>query len=818
MDASATLTLEHETLLEFLYLCPVGIVDCDGGGGVLRMNPKAAQLLVPNAGANLGNLFTALDPALPGIGTLVSEHPGNGIVCAGRRLGFGAAPAFTHVLSLTVVRLEESRIMAVLEDVTDSVRLEILRDESDRKMEAALVSLRESRELAESASRAKSDFLATMSHEIRSPLSGILGMAEVLLNSDLTVRQRKRAQLVRDAAAALLQVLNDILDISKVEANKLELETIDFDLRGVVEGVADLMAVKSQEKGLELTCLVEPGVTTHLSGDPGRLRQVLFNLVSNAVKFTPSGEVSIRVRQGLANERGLVRFEVTDTGIGVPSAKQSLLFERFSQAEVSTARQYGGSGLGLSIVRHLVEMMGGKTGFRSAEGKGSTFWFTAALPTKLNYERPPALSLAGKRVLVVDDNQASHVLVRTLLAFWKCDAEDAGNAEAALDRLRDRTRKPFDAVLIDLQPGGGPSYTGGEQLGAAIRLDARLAGTPIVLLIPLSQIHIHGEWESQGFVGQVTKPIKQGELGACFAAAFNLPPMTHLSVLKAERPDPDQTGAGGPYRLLVVEDNPVNQEVAVAILKHLGYLADAVPDGRSALRALRETAYTLVLTDCQMPGMDGYELSKLIRDPSTGVLNPLIPIIALTANSLPADREECLAAGMNDYLSKPLRAEALSEVLNRWIRAGAGAGGPAAAPDQTKLPEAGFEAREPPVATPEDKSTFDEDDLVERMMGNEELAKRVAAAFVDGMPDQLIALANAIGRSDGPATMQAAHSIRGAAANAGGVAVRDLALKLEQSGVTGAVASGSEVLPDLTASFQALRPAVRRFCDRGLIG
>jgi signal transduction histidine kinase/CheY-like chemotaxis protein len=669
-------------------------------------------------------------------------------------------------------------------------RVWFFRDVTARKESAA--SLLRAKEAAEAASQAKSSFLANMSHEIRTPMNGIIGMNELLLASTLDQRQRKYAGVVRDSASSLLTVLNDILDFSKVEAGKLELEQVDFDLRPLFEGIADLFAVRAQEKGLEFVCLIEPAVPTALRGDPGRLRQVLLNLVGNAVKFTAAGVVRMAVILESDGQPATMRFEVSDTGMGISPAKQHLLFQPFSQTDASTTRRFGGSGLGLSIAQRIVTLMGGRVGLDSEEGLGSRFWFAVPLE-KQAVTRPRPLCLRGHRVLVVGSSAAGRRVVGQLLALWECDFEEADSLGAALSRIRPGEALRIDAALIDL--GGGESEA---DIAAGLRV-TEWSGVPLIALTPLARVGEDEYWRGLGFAARVSKPVKQGELGTYLATALGYGERSAQPSWKHPVTTPAALAWRARCRILVVEDNPTNQEVALGTLGHLGYRNAALAaDGKQAIAALGQSDFDLVLMDCQLPEMDGYEASRLIRRHDSAVRQHRIPIVAMTANALQSDVAECLAAGMSDYLAKPVRPELLERILNKWLPLPDGA----SSSQETALPT----IAEGPAAR-----AFDRDGLMQRLTGDTQLAHRVVSRFLSDMPGQLAALAEAVGSPDPNPVRLIAHSIKGAAASAGGVRLSETARNMETLAKAGDLEGTRRLMPELTADLERFRGEAEGF-------
>jgi signal transduction histidine kinase/CheY-like chemotaxis protein len=570
------------------------------------------------------------------------------------------------ILVRRVVREQEMNRAAAA--AAESARSELMADLAQRNQEL------------QELTRMKSEFLATMSHEIRTPMNGVIGMTGLLMETELTPEQRDYVETVRASGDTLLEIINDILDFSKIEAGRVRMERIEFSPKLVTEEAVELFAEPAANKGIELVLDVHPEVPHSAIGDPGRLRQVLINLVGNAIKFTDSGEVVVRVRRGESPGPGvLLHFEVADSGIGLTEEEQARVFSTYSQVDSSTTRKHGGTGLGLATSRMLTQLMGGELGVESEKGAGSRFWFTSLFREggRKTPSPPPTASLSGTTIAVVDDNRTNRTILERYLGSWGMRDRAFESGREALDELREAARNadPFEVAIVDMMMPG----MDGAAVAAEIRADPALKDMVVILLTSAGR----SEHPVPGIDVELVKPVRPSLLFDVLHSLLAAKPEHASRHVLDDAPTPTDQAAQRSARVLVVEDNIANLKVAVRMVEKLGYRADVAANGIEALRVLGEMRYDAVLMDCHMPEMDGFEATRAIRrDEPEGRHTP---VIAMTANALSGDHERCLAAGMDDYISKPIKLHVIAAVLERWLAPGQGdKPGPLSDPSQSQ--------------------------------------------------------------------------------------------------------------------------------------
>lgn len=771
---------DRDRLVAIAEESPLPMIELDRHMNLLYANPAMISLLT-RFGYSLEGFPNVAPSRLPEVvqdclSTGRAIH-GEEVVLADATFSWTFCPVLTH----GVVRGYATDMTSVHKAQQALQRLADQLSQNNRRLDQAL-------EEAKESARIKTAFLATVSHELRTPMNGVIGMTSLLMETSLTPEQLSYTETIRQCGEALLQLINDVLECSKIEAGRLELEHLDFNLRTTVEQVLAQFAERAETKGLELTGLVHAAVPTALKGDPGRLRQVLTNLVANAVKFTDKGEVTLQayLEEDLP-DTAVIRFEVTDSGIGIHPNTQAKLFRPFVQADSSTTRKYGGTGLGLSISKQLVELMGGRIGVLSAEGKGSTFWCTTRFQKQSNSPRAilPTGDLTGKRVLIVDDNESNRLILHHLVSGWGMVDDLAEDAASALDRIAEAKQQgvPFDLAILDvIMPGK-------DGLQLARELQSHPTGSGIRLVVMTSMLQRgHAEQARQaGAMGYLPKPVRHDELRECLR--------TVLGLSQDQAPKDEQTRSVVPQlvtrhtvaetvphsRILIVEDNIVNQRLVVRMVEKLGYKPDVVENGQEALTALAKGDYAVILMDCQMPVMDGFEATRRIREReasgsvsgsvsqgpgpeshhSNGSYETChskldtrrhIPIIAVTANAMQGDRERCLAAGMDDYLAKPIKLDELRNALTRWV----------SAPPDVVLP--GKQEPTPTTADPT-RGIFDPAKMYQNIGGDSELFAQLVCLFLDRHQAMLTDIRTALADADAIAVERLAHTFKGTAGN-----------------------------------------------------
>ncbi|MFZ4857441.1 MAG: response regulator [Desulfuromonadaceae bacterium] len=787
--------LEQLKLTRAIEQCPVSIVITDTRGIIEFVNPKFTEVTGYSAAETIGK-----DVMIQQTFGETSPETYNDLWTTISRGNTWEGEYLNRCKDGSLI-WERTTISAIQDHSGTIVHyIAVTEDVTERKNILAQLTI--AKEQAEQASLAKSSFLATMSHEIRTPMNGVIGMTGMLLETELSPEQKEFTEIVRKSSENLLTIINEILDFSKIESGKLDLEILDFDLRVTLEDAAEMLSLRADDAGIELVCRIDPAVPSHLKGDPGRLRQIIINLVGNAIKFTTKGEVSISaVLRSEQKDAATIHFEVSDTGIGIPESRLAAIFEPFTQVDGSTTRKYGGTGLGLAICKQLTELMNGEFGVKSTEGVGSTFWLTItfekqdaeSLAAIKNLKFSENIDLTKSRILVVDDNATNRRLMVTLLKYWGCRYDIAVDGEDGLAMLYKAVdlEDPFQIALLDQEM---PKMDGLE-LGRRIKQDPRLASTLMVMITSLARRGDVTVMDEIGFSGYLPKPVRQGQLYGVLElilakSAGQLQDMPNQSRIITKHAVSEYGRQG--LRILLAEDNIINQKVAQHMLKSLGYKVDVVADGSEAVQALKMIDYDLVLMDCMMPEMNGFDATTLIRDPDSGVLNHTVPIVAMTANATGEDRKKCLESGMDDYLSKPVRKETLEEMISKWVERDTFASMP-------------HKENAEPAGSP----FYDERDMLDRMDSDRSFVKVILNQSLADLPDQLAKLLE-LCQGDTLSISKQAHLMKGTAAYISAPALAAICSKVQSVAQEGDLKTTLDLIPELEHTVMQTIEAIKK--------
>ena len=638
-------------------------------------------------------------------------------------------------------------------------------------------------------------------------MNGVIGMTDLLLDTDLDATQTQYAAVIKNSGESLLSLINDILDFSKIAAGKLKIEEIDFDLRTLMDDFAATMSFRMEEKDLEFICSTDPELPDFFRSDPGRIKQILINLTGNAVKFTEKGEIAVRCRleAELQNSYKLF-FSIKDTGIGISKENQTKLFQEFTQADSTTTRKFGGTGLGLTISKKLSELLGGEIGIESDLGKGSTFWFTIELKKSDKKTEPVTIGDLGKaKVLIIDDNATNLEVARSMLSSWRIEHSLAKSGADGLDMLNNAREvgAPFNIAVIDMQMPG----MSGAEVGKAIKDDEKLRNTHLVLFTSMGNRGDADRFKKAVFAAFLTKPLRQRDFYDCLTQLMGMSvekdnSQKQLITRHSIREDRRRSA-----NILLVEDNKTNRMVATAILKKTGHNIDIALDGLEAVEKLKSKRFDLVFMDLQMPVMGGLEATAIIRNKNSEVLDHEVPIVAMTANAMKGDREMCINAGMDDYIPKPIKAKIVADAIEKWAKCGEDI------PEQNNTIPQGSNGSEKETGAKIDSYIFDPKVILDNLMDDKELAASIIGEFLMDIPVQIGTLRDYLDNGNTEDARRQAHTIKGASANVGATALRELAFNMENAIKSGDLDAVQENMPQLLNGFEELKKAMSSVLD-----